>query len=163
MPNLWRPLQKLSFLFTSSKRCPSTDLPDYYRTTRQEDYGPNLRHSSRSEYITNVLDIRRKESFEDSCSFLMPVVLDYKLDISRQTSDETLNSGGSQTRKNKKINEKCKTILSSAQVWCFLFETLDLSQRPMQTSIYSLKRNLSKRKVHLVTQANDDFELDLSN
>ncbi|KAF9001742.1 hypothetical protein BDQ17DRAFT_1490173 [Cyathus striatus] len=132
MPNLWRPLQTLSFLFTSSKRCSPTDLPDYYRTTRQEDYGPNLRHSSRSEYITLTI--------------LQPDILDYEPEITRQTSGETLKSGGSQARKNKKINEKCKTILSSAQ-----------------TSLYSLKHNLSKRKIHLVTRASDDFELDLSN
>ncbi|SJL12255.1 uncharacterized protein ARMOST_15678 [Armillaria ostoyae] len=62
-------------------------MPDYYRTTRVEDYGPYLRTAQSSPDLYTSSGAMTRESQEDRCSFLLPDFDDGEFGSGSDTED----------------------------------------------------------------------------
>lgn len=76
-------------LFSScfSRSRDSLTMPDYYRTTRVEDYGPYLRTAQSSPDLYTRSGAMTRESQEDRCSFLLPDFDDGEFGSGSDTED----------------------------------------------------------------------------
>ncbi|KAF8231072.1 hypothetical protein L208DRAFT_1378281 [Tricholoma matsutake] len=56
------------FTVSDSSRRESFTLPDYYRSTRIEQYGPRYRSSESAQDLMKTIDLRERESLDSICA-----------------------------------------------------------------------------------------------
>ncbi|KAF9462757.1 hypothetical protein BDZ94DRAFT_1260701 [Collybia nuda] len=135
-----------SFSLAVSSRRDSFTLPDYYRRTRVETYGPYYRQSAPD--LMKTIDLRGRESIEYDQSFLLP-------DIFEDEEIEIIDT------KSIRLDHGCAT----GQGQC---EDVEVKQQPKRLRwlwrlFLSLLCKYRGRKVHSVKNVGVDPHLDLSN
>ncbi|KAF8227106.1 hypothetical protein L208DRAFT_334264 [Tricholoma matsutake] len=58
------------FTVSDSSRRESFTLPDYYRSTRIEQYGPRYRSSESAQDLMKTIDLRERESLDSICALV---------------------------------------------------------------------------------------------
>jgi len=89
----------LALVLESSRR-DSFTLPDYYRTTRLETYGPYFRSSEPVPDLMKMIDHRGRGSIEFESSFLLPDIFEEcetesdDINLQRQSESRDIESRG---------------------------------------------------------------------